>query len=103
MNAGNELRLPPSASTTLVVVLGASEFPDSKFLRSFPEFKKAAFEFLNYILDEDGFGLPRDNLRSFFDLRMDPNTLDANLSAFIRERRMASQTARLPIRDLIVY
>jgi CHAT domain-containing protein/caspase domain-containing protein len=93
-----------SPQTTLAVVLGASAFPRKPKLASGPSFLQSASEFRAYLLDEeDGFGLPKDNLFDRFDSEASSTDQLEALEQFLSERRKALDAAGNPARDLIIY
>lgn len=59
--------LPPTASTTLVILLGASAWPNSPGFQASEAFAHAAGGFRDYVLDPQDFGLPAANLQDLFD------------------------------------
>ena len=94
---------PPNPETTLAIILGASNWPHVTEFQASPSFKKSAEDFRDYLLDENGFGLPQENLRYLFDSNQDPTALIAEISRFLHERLNQSlEREQLP-KDLIVY
>lgn len=86
--------------STLVVVLGASEFPRSR-LKPSKAFREASESLCSYFLS--GFELPIENLFAFFDSGYDPDTLDDQLATRLTNRMQQLDTAGTPAMDLIVY
>jgi len=90
IQAGNS----PTPQTTLVILLGASEFPNSDY-KSFREFSASARAIEDYFLRV--FALPRDNWFSCFDSADKPDTILGDISDFLRVR------VRQGARDVLVY
>jgi hypothetical protein len=90
-----------SPATTLVVVLGASTFPDSELFEGSPAFSNAAGNMLDYFLG--GLGIHPDNIATYFDVLLGPNDLELQLSRFLRTRRAEMKAAGAPATDLIIY
>jgi Caspase domain len=88
--------------TTLLVVLGASDFPRGK-LRSSKAFKHASNSVCFYFLSNIGFGLPIENLFGFFNSEYDQNTLDDEITTRLKTRVQQLQAAGMAATDLIVY
>jgi hypothetical protein len=95
--------MQPTPETTLVIVLGASQFPNLPAHMSNPAFRKSAEEFRRYLLDRDGFGLSYRNLLDLFDNPAGPLALDDLVVQFLQRRMKELQGARTPATDLIVY
>jgi hypothetical protein len=95
--------LPPSPSTTLVILLGASEWP------AFPEFSPsvafthAASRLEAYFLDPQHFGLPLDNLLDLFDSEKSADEQDEQIGKFLESRIGALRKAGIPARDVLLY
>ena len=88
--------------TTVAVILGASVFPKSVNLESLPAFKNSAIDFGEYLLNEAGFNLPRDNLLNLFDSELPPSLMLENIASFLtsqkREQHEGSEMC-----DLLLY
>ncbi len=81
---------------TLVIILGASQWPEFNRLGGSPAFKVSATWFRKYLRASDAFGLPDDNLLWLFD---DPRTfaeIDGEVAKFLAAHAPSS-------RDLVVY
>jgi hypothetical protein len=92
----------PPGKTTLVAILGASEFPRSAFEPS-PAFEAAASKMLDYFLDPDGYNLDHANYIWLFDYLLDPSgTLD-RLAGFITDRITVLKQDATSVSDLIIY
>jgi len=95
--------LPPSAPTTLVILLGASEWP------AFPEFSpsaaftNAASQLKAYFLDPQHFGLPMDNLLDLFNSEKSNDEQDEQIGKFLESRVGALREAGTPARDVLLY
>lgn len=93
----------PSPQTTLVVLLGASEWPDSPDFHGSKAFTNAAHDFRKYLLDPDQFGLPEENLSDLFDIDDDPYMIDKKIRQFLDQRTSGMKQAGNAARDLLVY
>jgi hypothetical protein len=92
-----------SPESTLVIVLGASRFPNLPEHMSNPAFRTSAAEFRRYLLDEHGFGLVDENLLDLFDSPAGPFEQDDKIVHFLKRRVKELQASKGPARDLIVY
>ena len=93
----------PSPQTTLLILLGASEWPQ------FPEFQ-ASKAFANvvqrlkaYFLNPQPFGLPAENLLDLFDSEKNADELDVEISQFLERRLIDMKKAGNPARDVLLY
>src|SRR5262249_53105113 len=90
-----------SPQTTLAIIIGASEFPKCR-LEPKRAFANSARDLKKYLLDEEGFGLPNDNLIDHFD---DPGSpaeiLDQLANFLIRRQREMKETGAA--RDLLLF
>src|SRR5712691_11888969 len=93
----------PSPETTLVVLLGASEWPHSSEFQSSEAFVNSAKEYKKYLLDSRGFRLPTSNLLDLFDEDQSADDLDGAIGGFLDERISSLKTSGQAARDLIVY
>jgi hypothetical protein len=88
-------------TTTLVVLLGASEYPRAG-LESIPAFAKSAQELRKYFLAADGYALPARNLLDRFDCPHEPSRILGDIADFLivrqQEMRLESKAS-----DLILY
>ena len=96
--------LPPTAPTTLVIVLGASAWPNSPGFQPSEAFLHAAQKFRDYLLDTHphGFGLPVANLLDLFDADSGASNQLARLSSFLKERTEILSAANQAVRDVLV-
>lgn len=95
--------LPPTAPTTLVMLLGASACPNSPGFQASRAFVHAAQGFRDYLLDPHGFGLPAANLLDQFDVQTSSSEQLELLGSFLEERTQALKTANQAARDVLVY
>src|SRR5260221_343842 len=93
----------PSPETTLVVLLGASEWTHSSEFQSSEAFVNSAKEYKKYLLDSRGFRLPTSNLLDLFDEDQSADDLDGAIGGFLDERISSLKTSGQAARDLIVY
>lgn len=91
-----------SPQTTLAIILGANEFQRSPNLESTPAFGRSANDFMLYLLDTEGFGLPVANLLNLFDSPKPPSEILEEISAFLISRQQEMKEV-FGVRDLIVY
>jgi len=95
--------LPPTAPTTLVVILGASTWPYSPGFQASKAFVHAAQEFKDYVLDPQGFDLPTANLLNLFNAFFSASNQLEMLGSFLEQRAQALEAANQAVRDVIVY
>jgi hypothetical protein len=95
--------LPPTAPTTLVIMIGAGAWPNSPGFQESEAFVHAAQGFRNYLLDTHGLGLPVANLLDLFDAQISSSDQLELLGSFLEERTQALKTANQAARDLLVY
>jgi Caspase domain len=87
--------------TTLVVILGASEFPFSD-LPSSEAFRKSAQDLEAYFRGHP-FNVRPENLKSLFDHKGSPLDINRELSEFLTGAQERARRDGRPIRDLILY
>ena len=92
----NDEIILPSPETTLVVLLGASEFPEAEDFEPSEAFARSADGLRQYFLNN--FGLPRKNIWDRFDDRSSSLELQKGIVEFL-SNRIASQI----IKDVLVY
>jgi caspase domain-containing protein len=92
-----------SPRTTLAILLGASAWPYSPQLASSPAFARSAKDFRDYLISDDGFGLPPENLLDLFDREEAPTQLDAQIQQFLDRRTAELQKGGAGPTDLILY
>ena len=95
--------LSPTAPTTLVILLGASAWPNSPGFQASRAFMYAAQGFRNYVLDPQGFGLPEANLLDQFDALASASDQLELLGSFLERRTQALKAANQVVRDVLVY
>lgn len=95
--------LPPTAPTTLVILLGASAWPNSPGFQASRAFVHAAQGFKDYLLNPGGLGLPAANLLDQFDSQVSSSEQLELLGSFLEERRQALRAANQVVRDVLVY
>jgi len=93
----------PTPQTTLVILLGASEWPDSPDFPGSQAFANTARDFRAYLLNPQQFGLPEENFFDLFDTEHGPEKIDQAIRHFLEQRTAAMQQARKPPRDLLFY
>jgi Caspase domain len=93
----------PSPESTLVVLLGASEFPKAPGFTPSPAFRGSADKLRDYLLSTDGFDLPSQNLLDLFNSDLPSPDLDERVSQFLEKRTDELQQAMTPVRDVLVY
>jgi hypothetical protein len=89
--------------TTLVVGLGADEWPKNKNLDDSPAFGRSAEGIRDYILDEDAFGIPSDNCLWLFNVSFTASRIDEEINDFLHQRIDAVRSTTKPITDIILY
>ena len=95
--------LPPTAPTTLVILLGASAWPNSPGFQASRAFEYAANGFRDYVLDPHGLGLPAANLFDRFDTQAGASDQLEVLDSFLEQRARVLKAANYPVRDVLVY
>jgi hypothetical protein len=95
--------LPPTASTTLVILLGASGWPNSPGFQASQAFAHAAQGFKDYMLHPQGLGLPAANLLDQFDATFSASDQLEMLGSFLEQRTQALSAANQAVRDVLVY
>ncbi len=95
--------LPPIAPTTLVILLGASAWPNSPGFQPSPAFVHAAWGFKYYVLDPQGFGLSTSNLLDLFDAPFSASDQLERLGSFLEQQTQALKAANQAVRDVVVY
>lgn len=95
--------LPPTAPTTLVILLGASIWPNSPGFQASEAFVHAAQGFKDYIRDPQGFGLPATNLFDQFNAPSGSSDQLEMLGSFLEERIQTLKAANQGVRDVLIY
>jgi uncharacterized caspase-like protein len=94
---------PPKPKNTLALIIGASEWPNLNEFQASPSFRKSAEDFRDYLLDENGFGLPLDNLCYLFNTHQNSTDIISEISQFLIEKLNKSLPQEQLPQDLIVY
>ena len=92
-----------SPRTTLAIILGASEWPSSPDLAASEAFARSARGVRDYLLDENGFGLPEANLLNLFDKDSAPSRIDEEISTFLETRDNDLKQVGSAPTDVVVY
>ena len=90
-----------SSPTTLLIILGASEWPQFEDFVPSTAFSQSAQDIKNYFRDR--FGLPDENLLDLFDSEMDAIDIEKAISSFISSRKESGQKNNIKIENLIFY
>jgi uncharacterized caspase-like protein len=93
----------PSPQTTLVILLGASEWPLFPGFQDSEAFSNTARELKAYFLDPKRFGLSPENVLDVFNSNKSPDELDAQIGRFLERRLAAMKATGHTARDLLVY
>jgi len=94
---------PSSPETTLIIILGASEFPHLP-LGSNMAFRNSAADFKDYLLDQDAFGLPDENLLCLFDSSEAVIKQNDHIKTFLQKHLKGPRDEKTPNPgDLIIY
>ncbi len=93
-------RLQTEPKTTLVIVIGASDFPGARELSN-PRFAQSALEIYNYFCDPSGFSLPPGNCLWLFDTDEPPTSVYQRIEKFLDQTTTRPEPERP--RDIIVY
>ena len=93
----------PSPQTTLVILLGASEWPYSPDFERSEAFANSAGALAEYFLDPHLFNLPRENLLNLFDSNQSPDDIDIEIGQFLDKRKSELSEFGTSARDLIIY
>jgi tetratricopeptide (TPR) repeat protein len=93
----------PSQQTTLLILLGASEWPLYPEFHSSKAFANASREFKAYFLDPKRFGLSHENFLDMFNSTTSSDQQDAQIGRFIERRLAALKEAGHTARDIVVF
>jgi uncharacterized caspase-like protein len=93
----------PSPQSTLLILLGASEWPFAPEFQGSEAFAKAAQRLRAYFLNPRPFGLPPENLLDLFNSNQSADELDVAISQFLGQRIAALRATGQPARDLLLY
>ena len=93
----------PSSQTSLIILLGASEWPDAPEFQDSLAFANSANKIKQYFLASSGFGLPEENLLDLFNIKQSPDDIDREIGQFLDLRSLKMrQSGNIP-KDLLVY
>ncbi len=93
----------PSPKTTLLILLGASEWPFMPEFQRSEAFANAARRLKAYFLNPRPFGLPAENLLDVFDSDKSADELDMEIGQFLQQRLVAMKAMGNAARDLLLY
>ncbi|MEM8718698.1 MAG: caspase family protein [Cyanobacteria bacterium P01_G01_bin.39] len=102
----------PSTQSTLVVLLGASEWPSwpdlnqelsQKELGNANTFKASATGVKDYFLAQEGFDLPEENLLDLFNKEYDVGQQTSEIGSFLEKRISILKDAKITPTHLIIY
>ena len=93
----------PTPQTTLLILLGASDWPLMREFQPSEAFANAARRLKDYFLDPQLFGLPAENLLDLFDADKIADELDEAIGRFLEERIATMKAAGNSARDLLLY
>jgi PQQ-like domain/Caspase domain len=92
-----------SPQTTLVILLGASEWPEFSDFHGSQAFVHVSADFSRYILDPQQFGLPRENFLNLFDTDLSPDKIDKEIRQFLDRRTSEMKQVGKGPTDLLFY
>src|SRR5437764_10268307 len=95
--------LPATPPNTLVVLLGASEWPYSPAFASSKAFSNAAKRVTAYFLRPQFFGLPSENLLDLFNSPANASEQLEQMSLFLERRATAMKASQQAVRDVVIY
>lgn len=96
----------PSPQTTLVVLLGAKEWPYAPAFNESNEseaFANSANALSDYFLDPHKFNLPEENLLNLFNSDKSSDDIDSEIGQFLHKRVEELEKSGSPARDVLVY
>jgi alkaline phosphatase D len=93
----------PEPERCLALIFGASSWPNYKDFSASPTFKRSAESFRDYLLRDDKFGLPDQNLLYLFDSPEPSVKIIANINEFLYSRSVEMRINGTPASDIIVY
>lgn len=98
------MALPPTPETTLVILLGASEWPLYPDLDASSAFSNAAEAVIQYFHDFRGFRLPQGNLLNLFNSDRSSDSIDNCIDHFLKKRIGEKKGKGAPTaKDVLVY
>jgi hypothetical protein len=93
----------PSPKTTLVILLGASEWPFSPEFQASQAFLNSAMGLRAYFFNSSQFRLPTENLLNLFNSNQSSDDMDGEIGLFLERRMGEMKQSGEPARDLVVY
>jgi Caspase domain len=93
----------PSPQTTLVILLGASQWPEFSEFTSSNAFANSANQLKAYLLNSYQFNLPSENLLDLFDVDKSADDIDRTMCNFLDQRITKMKISGNSARDLLVY
>ena len=93
----------PSPHTTLIILLGASEWPNSPQFQSSEAFANTARRLAEYFLKPDQFKLPRENLLDLFNSSKTWDEIDEEIGTFLDQSISAMRDSGNAARDVLIY
>lgn len=93
----------PSPQTTLVVLLGASAWPDFPEFQGSKAFANSASQLKAYLLNPHQFGLSAENVLDLFDVDRSADDIDRSICEFLDQRSTEMKISGNTPRDLLVY
>lgn len=93
----------PSPQTTLVIMLGASEWPYAPDFHGTEAFANSASDFRKYFLNPRAFNLPIKNLLDLFNSNLSSDDIDREIGQFLAKRLSEMKESNSDARDVIIY
>src|SRR5579864_3198083 len=93
----------PSPQTTLAILLGASQWPNSPQFQSSEAFANSAIRLKEYLLSVNQFKLPRENLLDLFNSPKTWDEIDEEIGKFLDQRISAMKISENAARDVLIY
>jgi hypothetical protein len=93
----------PSPQTTLAILLGASEWPESPDFPGSKAFANAMSSFRSYLFDPRRFGLPKENALDLFDDSSGPHVINRKIRQFLDSKIAEMKLAGNVAKDLLLY
>ncbi len=93
----------PSPQTTLTILFGASEWPESPDFPGSLAFANAMSRFKSYLFDPYGFGLPKENALDLFDESSSPHVIDRKIRQFLDSKIAEMKSTGNGAKDLLLY
>jgi ppGpp synthetase/RelA/SpoT-type nucleotidyltranferase len=93
----------PDPSTTAVVVLGASEWPNARLFEPAPQFANSAHEFIEYICAANGFNLKEAHLLNLFDSDDEQPVIVRKIADFLLQLRRKLSNSGQNLADVITF